>query len=340
MSSDRIVLPMKLAAAWPAARWQNVSVLVAVSGGADSVALLRALHAVRLSGEGRLIVAHYNHRLRGAESDADEAFVNELAKQLGVQFVVGAASSDLAASGSGEGIEGAARQARYGFLASAAGQVGARYIATAHTADDHVETILFNILRGTGLAGLAGIPRIRKLTDAATIIRPQLDVTRAEVLDYLNSIGQPYRDDSTNRLEDYTRNRIRLQLLPLLERDYNPRVREALLRLAQIAGQTDELLGKQATELLALTSRSAPGGVEIDLAPLAGASPALVRQALFIAWQEQGWPLQDMSLAKWDQLSALAQSADTAIASSPQTFPGGIRAERARGLLWLSRISA
>src|SRR5438876_8996831 len=192
--------------------------------------------------------------------------------------------TDLAAGGSGEGIEGAARKARYDFLAYAASECGARYVATAHTADDQVETMLFNILRGTGLLGLAGIPRLRQLTDAATIIRPLLDVTRTEVLSYLQSLGQPYRDDSTNRLEEYTRNRIRLQLLPLLERDYNPRVREALLRLATIAGETRDLIRQQAIELLEETSRLIPGGVELDAAPLAAAHPALARSALMLLW--------------------------------------------------------
>src|SRR5262249_35984615 len=159
------------------------------------------------SGEGRLILAHFNHRLRGGESDADQAFVEQLASELGLQIVVGRVESDLAAGGSGEGVEGAARRARDEFLTAKAGQSGARYVATAHTADDQVETVLFNLLRGTGLAGLAGIPRLRALAEAATIIRPMLDVTRAEVLDYLQLLGKAYRDDSTNRLEEYTRNR-------------------------------------------------------------------------------------------------------------------------------------
>src|SRR5262245_19042753 len=227
----------KLAAAWPVERWRDVTILAAVSGGADSVALARGLQSLAGGGESRLILAHFNHPLRGAAPDADEQFVRDLAAQLHLQLIAGNAASDLSASGSGEGIEGAARQARYDFLSDAAAQCGARYLATAHTADDQVETVLFNALRGTGLTGLAGIPRLRRLSEATTVVRPLLDVTRAEILDYLQSIVQSYRDDSSNRLEDYTRNRIRLQLLPQLERDYNPRVREALLRIAQIAAQ-------------------------------------------------------------------------------------------------------
>src|SRR5262249_48782964 len=148
--------------------------------------------------------------------------------------VVGRASSDLTATAS-DGVEAAARQARYEFLAKTAHECGARYIATAHTADDQVETILFNVLRGTGLAGLAGIPRMRTLNESTTLIRPLLDFKRSEIISYLATLNQPYRDDETNQLLDYTRNRIRHDLIPILERDYNPRVRESLLRLAQAA---------------------------------------------------------------------------------------------------------
>jgi tRNA(Ile)-lysidine synthase len=337
MSSITTSLVAKLTAAWPPDRWRDVTVLVAVSGGADSVALVRALTQIRASGEGRLVLAYFNHRLRGAESDADEAFVGQLANRLGLRLIVGQAAGNLAAGGSGEGIEGAARQARYDFLTSAANECGARYVATAHTADDQVETVLLNLLRGTGLAGLAGIPRLRKLTDAATIVRPLLDVTRCEVLDYLQMLHQPYRDDSTNRLEDYTRNRIRLQLLPLLERDYNPRVREALLRLAQNAGQAEDFLDQQAESALAAAARRIAGGIEIVVRRIAHLHPALIRYALRIAWQEQGWPLQDMSLEKWEQLRAVVQATVQTDETAAQVFPGGIRAQRDANTLRLTR---
>jgi tRNA(Ile)-lysidine synthase len=325
----------KLAAAWPVERWREVTVLVAVSGGADSVALARGLHSLAGGGgEGRLILAHFNHRLRGAESDADEQFVRDLAAHLRLQLIAGTAAGDLAASGSGEGIEGAARQARYDFLASAAARCGARYLATAHTADDQAETVLFNVLRGTGLTGLAGIPRLRRLSEATTIVRPLLDATRAEILDYLRSIGQPYRDDSSNRLEDYTRNRIRLQLLPQLERDYNPRVRDALLRIAQIAAQAEDFLDQQAETVLSVAARRIPGGVEFDLKRMNHVHPALIRHVLLLAWQEQGWPLQDMGFETWQRLVEWCQSGGAA-APHMDNLPGGVRAEIAENYLRL-----
>ena len=327
----------KLSQSWPPSRWSDVTVLAAVSGGADSVALLLGLSQVRAAGPGRLVAAHFNHRLRGSDSDQDQAFVEELARERGVGLILGSATADLAAARGGLGLEGAARQARYEFLASAADQCGARYVATAHTADDQAETIMHHILRGTGLAGLAGIPRTRPLTPAATLIRPLLSVTRQEVLDYLQQVGRTYRDDSSNRLTDLTRNRIRLELLPLLARDFNPQVRGALLRLGRLAEEADDWLSGQATTLAGSMSRPIPGGVEIHTQSLEGGAELLARYILIGIWRQQGWPLQDMNLEKWDQLLTLARTAETATKAIVQMYPGGIRAEKQGGVLRLTR---
>jgi tRNA(Ile)-lysidine synthase len=314
-------------------------VLIAVSGGADSVALARGLAAIKADGDGHVVLAHFNHRLRGAESDDDEAFVAGLAAQMQCELILGTAEGDLSASTGGEGLEGAARRARYDFLSQAAGKCGARYVATAHTADDQVETVLHNILRGTGLAGLAGIPRSRRLSETATLIRPLLDVKRAEVIEYLQSLEQSYRDDSTNHLTDYTRNRIRLNLLPELERTFNPHVRQALLRLAQIAGQADEFLSAEADRLLQASARPVPGGVELNVAQMANASRAVARQALMQVWQDQGWPQQDMSFDKWESLTETLQTrAPDATGSTSRTLPGEVRVEREHEVLRLISV--
>jgi tRNA(Ile)-lysidine synthase len=327
----------KLRDSWPPDRWSDVTVLVAVSGGADSVALLRGLSQLRVASAGRLVAAHFNHKLRGSESDGDQAFVEALAREVGVELIHGAATTDLAAAHGGQGLEGAARSARYEFLAQAAGQCGARYVATAHTADDQVETILHHILRGTALAGLAGIPRTRQLTEAATLIRPLLDVTRGEVLDYLQLLGKTYRDDASNRSLDMTRNRIRHELLPLLERDYSPHVRAALLRLGRIADEADEHYRRHALQLRRQISRPIDAGVEIHTKHFGQSADLLERYVLVGIWQEQSWPQGDMSFEKWEQLHALACSATGAAASIVQTFPGGIRAEKQGGILRLTR---
>ena len=169
----------RLADSWPPENWKDLTVLVAVSGGGDSVGLLRGLAALKPPGEGRLIAAHVNHKLRGVDSDADQEFVRGLCRQLELACEVATATVDTAGS-RGQGIEATARRARYAALEEMAGRVGARFVVTAHTADDQAETILHRILRGTGLRGLSGMSRSRPL-GPATLLRPLLGTGRAGV---------------------------------------------------------------------------------------------------------------------------------------------------------------
>ena len=331
----------KIGSAWPVARWRNVTVLVGVSGGADSVALLRALAQLHSDGAGRLVVGHFNHRLRGAESDGDQAFVESLGRELGLEVVVGSTGLANAMVGIAHPTEDAARTARYVFLKGAADDCGARHVVTAHTADDQVETVLHHILRGTGLTGLGGISAVRRLTEAAALVRPMLGVTRGEVLTYLQSLPQPFREDATNREEHFTRNRIRHSLLPQLEAEYNPRVRDAISRLAQIASQADDFLNQEAAKLLERIAAPIPGGMELETATLTNTHPALVRQCFLMLWRQQHWPQQAMSQEKWSDLVALAQAIATGGDPPPaQMLPGGIRVELTGQTLRLTRAIA
>jgi tRNA(Ile)-lysidine synthase len=338
VSPQEPALIAKLAAAWPVERWRDLTVLVAVSGGADSVALARALNQLRTAGEGRLVLAHYNHNLRGPESDADQQFVEAMARELGVEIIVRSAPHVLSPSAR-LASEESLRGVRYEFLAQAANQYGARYVATAHTADDQVETVLFNILRGTGLAGLAGIPRIRPLNEAVTLVRPLLTVTRAEVLDYLRHIDKTYRVDGTNEATSYTRNRIRHELLPLLEQTYNPRVRDAITRLAQIADEADEFVHCEARQHLSRICKRIPGGIEIRADALSHGLEFAARAILIEAWKCEGWPMQDMGYENWDELLTFGRepAPSQRAQAAPHQFPGGIRAEREGNVLRLTR---
>jgi tRNA(Ile)-lysidine synthase len=312
--------------------------MVAVSGGADSVALLRAL--MRLSepaatGPPRLIAAHYNHRWRGADSDADEAFVRELCSSLGVPCHVGRAEANQPAN-LGDGLEAAARQARYDFLTQAARQSGARYVAVAHTADDQVETVLHRIVRGTGLAGLAGMLRLRPLCDGATLVRPLLDVRREEVLAYLESLGQLYRSDETNLDPAFTRVRIRRELLPLLRESYNVHVDEALLRLARLAGESQGVIDELIERLAQRVVRPEGNAVRIDCEAIRGLSRCVVRELLISVWKARSWPQQEMSFEKWDELASMALEANPAPAK--RDFPGGVSGRRLAAGLILSLV--
>ncbi len=313
--------------------WQSVTTLVAVSGGADSIALLRGLAALQTPSPGRLVVVHFNHQLRGEQSDLDEAFVADLAKRLDLPFVAGRGDGAAIAS-RGDSVEASARAARYQFFEAVAGQHGARYALMAHTADDQAETILHRIVRGTGLEGLAGIPRVRRLSPLTTIVRPLLDVRRSEVLHYLAQLGQDFREDESNVDSRFTRNRLRHELLPQLAREYNPQVVDALLRLGELAGDVDAIVDERLQQVLAAAIvRQTPHELQFDVAQLALQPSSIVRMALVRAWRGQAWPLQQMGFEKWQSLAALTIAPEDGVLN----LPGNVRAQKQGEQLWLAR---
>ncbi|MCO6454509.1 MAG: tRNA lysidine(34) synthetase TilS [Pirellulaceae bacterium] len=320
-----------LTATWPPVNWRELTVLVAVSGGTDSVALLRALHAQRLAGAGRLVVAHYNHRWRD-ESDAEAQFVDQLCRQLGLPCVEGHPRNSPTRRD-----EATARRLRYEFLRAEARRLGARYVAMAHTADDQVETILHRILRGTGVAGLSGMPRVRPLSTGCGLIRPLLGVWRNQLRAYLEGLRQPACEDPSNSDLRYRRNRIRHELLPHLAKNYNPRVAEAILRLGQLAADAEGALDAAVEQLHRQTVRSEPTGVLIDCPPLAQADRHLVRRLLIAVWIERHWPRQAMQLGHWEALAQLAQAEDFGHPVR-RTLPGAIRATRHDSWLRLDEL--
>lgn len=307
--------------AWDPATWRDLTVLVAVSGGADSVALLHGLLAVRQQLAGRLVVAHVNHHLRGVESDADEQFVRELCR--GLELPCEIAHAEVPRLCKGDGLEAAAREQRYRLLSEVAGRRAARFVAVAHTADDQAETILHRVLRGTGLQGLAGIPFTRRLSEWSTIVRPLLGITRRQVLVYLQDRQQAFREDSSNQMATFTRNRLRHQLMPLLARDYNPQVMPALLRLGKLAREAQHVIDALVEPLWdrAVTPRDTHH-VELSRDALREQAPFLVRALLVKVWTHQHWPRQQMNESKWTQLCELSQSRQ--YAPPPITLPGNI----------------
>lgn len=212
--------------------------LVAVSGGPDSVCLLHLLVKLQKKLDIKLHIAHLDHRLRGAESEADAYYVSQLASQLGLSATFGACDVKAYQASRRLSPEEAAREARYDFLAEVAESIGADRVAVGHTADDNVETVLMHLIRGSGTTGLRGlqpVSRWRSSGHSLTIIRPLLAVSRQETADYCRSCQLEPRTDSSNLSLSPLRNRIRQQLLPLLE-SYNPRIKEALSRTAHLAG--------------------------------------------------------------------------------------------------------
>ncbi len=327
----------KVALAWPPHKWTNTHVLLAISGGADSVALTRAVwHLKQQSGgDGRVFVAHFNHRLRGETADRDQAMVATLCQQLGLPFHTGQPQQPLDEQAT-DGVEAAARQARYEFLGHTAQQIGARLVATGHTSNDQAETVLHRLLRGTGVAGLAGIRFTRPLVPDISLVRPLLRAWRVEIEDYLSALGQTYCTDPTNTDPRFTRNRLRHDLLPKLRRDYNERVDRSLVRLAE-----------QATEAQAFVDAAVHGLVEdcVTVNPTKEQvvihGKALREQPMLISrelckrvWTTNGWPLQAMGFDQWQKLARMAV-AD--LKSWSINLPGEIRAERCGEQLVLTR---
>lgn len=265
---------------------------VAVSGGADSVALLRALHQQSRELGLALHVVHLHHGLRGAEADADLAFVRDLAAQLDLPFHfahVDTSAEAVARPGkAAETIEEAARRLRYAWFQTLLSQVPLHAVATAHTLDDQAETVLAKFLRGAWTEGLSGIHPVIHFAEGH-ILRPLLAATRAEVELYLRSLGQPWCEDSTNRHLTCTRNRIRHQLLPSLE-SWNPRLREHLAQMAELARDEESWweaeVGRLAPQVILPGrpvrggGRAAAEGVALDLARLREIAPALQRRIL------------------------------------------------------------
>jgi tRNA(Ile)-lysidine synthase len=287
--------------------------VVAVSGGPDSVALLRLLLEPRQAGlVGALTVAHLNHRLRGADSDTDEDFVQRLAREHSLPFRCQRINVAKLAEERGDNLENTARQVRYDWLTEIARGSGASWLATGHTADDQAETVLHRLLRGTGLQGLGGIPPRRELAPGITLIRPLLGCSRADVLAYLQAVQQEYRTDSSNVDLGFTRNRIRHELLPALVRDFNPAVVSVLCRLAEQAREVQSLLEIHVGELLKDAEMPRAGNLLVFNRPVLAKAPRhLLREMFRLVWNRENWPAGAMTFDDWDRLAALACQDDS-----------------------------
>lgn len=238
-------------------------IIVAVSGGVDSVVLLDLLSKLRSKYALRLQVAHFNHQLRGKESEGDEAFVHRLAEKRGLPFVVERMATAAHAKRQRVSIQVAARDLRYSFLSRVSKEEGTYKIATAHNANDNAETLLFNLCRGAGISGLSGIPVFRP---DLNIIRPLLFASRSKIETYAKAHGLKFRNDSSNRKLHYKRNFIRKKVLPLLERSLNPEIVSALNRTAEIFRRLEDMVHHEARiHLERLTIRKTKDRLQLNL---------------------------------------------------------------------------
>ena len=298
---------------------KNGSVLAAVSGGADSMALLTFLcsnrEALSLS---RVTAAHFNHGLRETAL-RDELFVREQCAALGIACVTGGADVRAEAERAGRGIEDTARRLRYAFLQQAAKQNGCHRIATGHTADDNAETMLLNLVRGAGLRGMGGIAPVRGI-----IVRPLLTCSRAEIEAYLAERGVSHITDESNEDLHFRRNYIRHALMPQFKA-LNPRFPEAALRMAQTLRADEEYLTEQA-ERTADGTRETPEGCALEACLLAALHPALASRVVRLLYARAGGQEQALTQAHIAQMLALC--GEDCAPGAQTALPGGLVARR------------
>lgn len=312
-------------------------VLVAVSGGADSTALLHALHAIAPVLELSLSVAHLDHALRGAESAADAEFVRGVAARLGIAARV---ERRRIVRRRGESLETAARRVRYAFLAEAARESGCAVIATGHTANDQAETVLLRLLRGAGSAGLSGVRPQRPLESGAAVrvVRPLIDRRRDDVVRYLAALGAAHREDASNRSAEPLRNRVRMEILPRIATLVNPDAVSALARFARHQRAIDLFLAKEAAIALdRAVVGERRGEIALAVAALAAIDPAVapyvLRLAVLrVARRTAGPPALDAA-----HIEALLALAAGPAGRRAAALPGSLVARRAGDRLEIAR---
>jgi tRNA(Ile)-lysidine synthase len=309
--------------------------LVAVSGGPDSVALLRAMVLLSSEYDLQLTTAHLNHGLRGAEAQREEEFVRRLCADMGIVCICKTIDIRMRQKGSGMSLEEIGREERYRYLDETAKTCGARKIATGHHRDDQAETVLINLLRGCGPEGLKGIPPARD----GRIIRPLLHVGRAEILEFLDREALSYMTDSSNRSPLFLRNRIRHELIPELALRYNPEIVEALSHTAEIIRQEDDYLQAVVRQILSRWG-ILPGAAEIrfPLAALLDLHKALQGRVIKCLLEAASLPGYGIAYRHIEAVLAFACKPRRRKASLD--LPGLIRVEREGELLKIGRVSS
>jgi tRNA(Ile)-lysidine synthase len=307
-------------------------VVVALSAGPDSTALLAALAQISKQLDFDMIVAHYNHGLRGASSDEDEKYSQELATKLGFIFVSGKMDFNLRQQG--QSPEDFYRQERYKFLNKVAEDYNAQKIALGHNIQDQAETVLLNLLRGSGLDGLKGILPIRE----KKFIRPMIEVSRPEIIAFLSEAGISYCQDSSNESNIYLRNKIRSELIPYLKEKYNPKIVENLAQMSEILRQDDKFIRNSVAQALESKHiQNHPDGISLNIEYLKGLAPA-IRSRLFKEVLESLNPEQNgFSFSHIKDLDRLVQLAESGKRIS---LPLGIEARREYDKLILTRDNA
>lgn len=309
-------LCQSFATVFPPDHYGRVGIVLAVSGGADSVALARLVtHLWSGSANAALelvTLAHYNHKLRGPASDADQRFVEQLGRQLNVSVAIGCSLDSFGMAADEAGL----RDKRYEFLRNTVATRGARCLLTAHNADDQIETVLHHLFRGTGPVGLCGIPARRSLEHDFQLLRPLLGFRSEALRAGLREIGQDWCEDHTNTETQYSRNWIRGELLPLIRKRY-PAVDHAILRLIDTQGGWHQLIARLADDWMETNAHVVAGQLSLRQGPV---DPAVLAVAITVLWDRMGWPRRNLSANHHLAMHNLVAGKT----DSPITLPGSI----------------
>lgn len=300
----------------------NEGMLLAVSGGMDSMAMLHDIQTAELVRHGRLkiTVGHLNHNLRGMDSEADEDLVSGYCRTHGVPFVSERLRAGLLTQDRRGSSEEAARRLRYEFLERTSRRLNLPFVVTAHHQRDQVETILFSLLRGCGLRGLQGIPSRRALSESVSVIRPLLQVAHSDIDSYVRHHQIPFRSDASNDSPEFARNRIR-KLFASLHITQKEHFQNRLLTLSEQAIRTANALDVLADQMIdQCVCESSETTVVMDQRVLQQWPEPIVRHALTVLWSRQEWPRQQMNRTQWQRLSTACLSG----VPRRWTFPGGI----------------
>lgn len=309
---------------------QGARILVAVSGGADSVALLYLLHQLAPAMQWRLGVAHLNHKLRGRDAEGDEQFVGSLAKTLELPFHRRRKDVAKAARPRKQSIEMAARDIRYGFFADLVARHGYDAVALAHTRDDQAETLLLRLLRGSGMAGLGAMAPVARV-GGLLLWRPLLDVSKGALIGYLRKRGVTWREDASNDDATYLRNRVRHELMPLLRDRFNPNIATTLARTADLLHEDDAVLNELARE--DVQGCTAEDGRTLEVKRLQQLSRARLRRVLLNWLLDAGVEAAPPDFDVIERLCALCRSVK---GTAEVPVQGAVRAVRTYGRLALS----
>lgn len=313
--------------AWHILPEEGAPLLVAYSGGRDSVALLDRLLT---AGRWPLILCHFNHGLRGRESGADARFARAVARRHGLAFEMEKAGTAAHARARKQSIETAARELRHAFLLRSAARHGARHVVLAHHADDQAETVLANLCRGAGLRGLGGMKAAQPMPGGVHFLRPMLGISRAEIDEHLAARGLAWREDASNESPDHRRNRLRHEVLPLLDAIFERRAAPLICRAAAQARAAEDHLEGEARALLAAPALlNADGSLNLTRA-LRGLHEALLGHTLRL-WLRERPGLAGIGSAEVGAARAMLLPGGPAKVN----LPGGKHLRRKAGRLWV-----